>query len=136
MILGRVVGEVWATRKHEKLLGYKLLVIRPYWTYLPAHQVDQLVAIDIDVDAGVGDDVIVCMGEPPRWRSEGRSMPVDAAVMAVVDGMELDESALTGDRPLTTSEPGPLGMSIGRIRTEPLLEDSSSSSGAEERGDQ
>ncbi len=117
MILGRVVGEVWATRKHPRLGGYKLLIIKPHWWYEPSHHVGHLVAIDTDVDAGVGDDVVVCMGEPPRLKSEGPSMPVDAAVMAVVDQCEIDDSALSGERAL---EGGPQEMIVERIRTEPL----------------
>jgi ethanolamine utilization protein EutN len=120
VILGRVVGEVWATRKHPRLGGYKLLVVRPYWWYEPSHRVEHLVAIDAHVDAGVGDDVVVCMGEPPRWKSEGPAMPVEAAIMAVVDHLEIDEAALTGPRPLALPGGGPRAMTVGRIRTEPL----------------
>lgn len=118
MILGRVVGEVWATRKHPKLTGYKLLVVRPHWWYEPSHNVGHLVAIDANVDAGVGDDVVICMGEPPRLQSEGTSMPVDAAVMAVVDRCEIDETAFEGPRPLKLWGHGPHDVIIERIRTE------------------
>ncbi len=120
MILGRVVGEVWATRKHRRLNPYKLLVIRPHCWYEPSHRVDHLVAIDSEVDAGTGDDVIVCMGEPPRWKTDGPAMPVEAAVMAVVDRLEIDESAFGGDRPLELGANGPHDMFVGRIGTEPL----------------
>lgn len=120
MILGRVVGEVWATRKHSRLEGYKLLIVRPHWWYEPSHRVDHLVAIDPEVDAGVGDDVVVCMGDPPRWKSEGRAMPVEAAIMAVVDRCEVDESAFTGPRPLSRAGGGPREMLVTRARTEAL----------------
>jgi microcompartment protein CcmK/EutM len=30
VILGRVIGEVWATRKDPRISGSKLLVIRPH----------------------------------------------------------------------------------------------------------
>lgn len=119
MILGRVVGEVWATRKHRRLSGYKLLVVRPHCWYEPSHRAEHLVAIDIDVDAGVGDDVVVCLGEPPRQRSEGPAMPVDAAIMAVVDRLELDESVFTGPRPLDFGDHGPRNLFVGPIATEP-----------------
>lgn len=120
MILGRVVGEVWATRKHPRLGSYKLLVIRPHWWYEPSHRSDHLVAIDTDVDAGRGDDVIICMGEPPRWKSEGAAMPVEAAVMAVVSRLEMDETAFAGKRPLEVSAQGPHRMYVGPIGTDPL----------------
>ena len=52
MILGRVVGEVWATRRHSRLRG-KLLIVRPHAWYDPPHQVGHIVAVD-PVGAGIG----------------------------------------------------------------------------------
>ena len=93
MILGRVVGSVWTTKKNRRLAGHKLLLVKPYVWYEPAHDVDLLVAID-RLDAGVGDDVVVCMGIPPRWSAGHRHMPVEAAVMAVVDRVDVADWAL------------------------------------------
>jgi ethanolamine utilization protein EutN len=92
MILGRVVGEVWATRKDPRLERMKLLVVRPHGWYEPRGQTGHLVAVD-DVHAGVGDDVVVCLGQPARWSLGAENVPVDAAVMAVVDRVELDAGA-------------------------------------------
>lgn len=84
MILGRVTGTVWATRKDPRLQSRKLLLIRPYFYYNPTHDVQHLVAVD-QVDAGVGDDVVVCLGAPARRTLGSENLPVDAAVMGVVD---------------------------------------------------
>jgi ethanolamine utilization protein EutN len=94
MILGRVVGEVWAARKDPRLDRAKLLVIRPHGIYEPAFAGRHLVATD-DVSAGVGDDVVVCLGQPARLSAGGENMPVDAAVLGVVDRVDLDRAALT-----------------------------------------
>ena len=99
MILGRVVGEVWATRKHTALEGKKLLVIQPYFWYAPAHEVGHLVAVD-PVGAGIGEDVVVCMGDPARRSLGTTSMPIEAAVAAIVDRTELFSDV--GKRPLTS----------------------------------
>ncbi|HEX8952916.1 MAG TPA: EutN/CcmL family microcompartment protein [Polyangia bacterium] len=98
MILGRVVGEVWATKKHAALDGRKLLVVEPYLWYAPAHEVAHLVAVDA-VGAGVGEDVVVCMGDPARRSLGTTSMPIEAAVCAIVDRLEL--AGDRGARPLT-----------------------------------
>ena len=98
MILGRVVGEVWATRKHAALDGRKLLIIEPYLWYAPSHEAGHLVAVD-PVGAGVGEDVVVCMGDPARRALGSTSTPVEAAVCAIVDKLEL--AAERGARPLT-----------------------------------
>jgi ethanolamine utilization protein EutN len=115
MILGRVVGEVWATRKDPRLERSKLLLIRPHGWYEPAFDSRHLVAVD-HLQAGVGDDVLVCLGEPARRSQGGQDFPVDAAVMGVVDKLELDESAATPAR----AAPGirrPLRWTLGTLAT-------------------
>ena len=102
MILGRVVGRVWATRQDARLAGAKLLVVRPHGVYEPALATGHLVAVD-HVDAGVGDDVVVALGRPARLAPGGRvgaagqplddNQPVDAAILGVVDRVELDAAA-------------------------------------------
>ena len=66
MILGRVVGEVWATRRHSGLDGRKLLLVQPHLWYEPAFQVAHLVAVDT-LGAGVGEDVVHDL-----WTAAGR----------------------------------------------------------------
>lgn len=96
MILGRVVGEVWATRKHPGLVGRKMLIVEPRFWYDPPFQVAHLVAVD-PVGAGVGEDVVVCLGDGGRriLAGDGKALgetpllPVDATIMAIVDGVEL-----------------------------------------------
>ena len=93
MILGRVIGQVWATRRDPRLQRAKLLVVRPHAIYEPAFATRHLVAID-DVDAGVGDDVVVCLGAPARASAGSNDMPVDAAVLGVVDRIDLRPDVL------------------------------------------
>jgi ethanolamine utilization protein EutN len=97
MILGRVIGHVWAARRDPRLQRAKLLVVRPHAIYEPAFATRHLVATD-DVDAGVGDDVIVCLGAPARASLGSNDMPVDAAVLGVVDRVDFDEQALAAPR--------------------------------------
>ncbi|HXU01390.1 MAG TPA: EutN/CcmL family microcompartment protein [Polyangia bacterium] len=97
MILGRVIGHVWAARRDARLQRAKLLVVRPHAIYEPAFATRHLVATD-DCDAGVGDDVIICLGAPARASAGGNDMPVDAAVLGVVDRIEW--------RPEAMQEPG------------------------------
>ncbi len=98
MILGRVIGEVWATRKHPALGGRKLVVVRPTLWYAPAHECGHLVAVD-SIGVDVGQEVVVCLGDPARRSlGEGANVPIEAAVMAIVDRVELAEDQ--GRRPL------------------------------------
>jgi ethanolamine utilization protein EutN len=88
VLLGVVVGEVWATRKSAPLLGEKLLVVQPRCAYGALPGGDHLVAVD-KLGAGVGEEVIVCFGSPPRAEHGGTHVPVEAAVMAIVDRTRL-----------------------------------------------
>jgi ethanolamine utilization protein EutN len=92
MILGRVVGRVWASRQDARLAGAKLLVVRPHGVHAAGLATKHLVAVD-DVDAGVGDEVIVCLGRPARVSAGGDDRPIDAAILGVVDRVEVDSAA-------------------------------------------
>jgi ethanolamine utilization protein EutN len=89
MILGRVVGTVVATRKDERLVGAKLLLVRhtdPRGKDEPVH----MVAVDT-VDAGLNDRVLVVTGSSARMASGLKDQPVDAAIVGVVDTVEVKD---------------------------------------------
>ncbi len=88
MILGRVTGEVWASRKHGGLDGQKLLIVKPHAWYAPTHDVGHLIAVD-SLGAGIGEEVVVCLGAPARWSLGGKTFPVEAAIAAIVDHTEI-----------------------------------------------
>jgi ethanolamine utilization protein EutN len=84
---GKVLGEVWATRRHETLEGFKLLLVEPHETAgrIGGRRQGLVVAADA-VDAGVGDEVIVAYGRAGRTAlGRGHDIAVEAAVVAVVD---------------------------------------------------
>jgi|SRR5581483_10709248 len=101
MFLGRVVGSVWSTVKWPEVAGVKLLLVRPYCLgdLTPAEgaqPVDDLVVCADRLDAGPGDDVVVAFGNAARLAmadasapGERPKVPIDAAVVAVVDRVEL-----------------------------------------------
>jgi microcompartment protein CcmK/EutM len=89
VILARVVGTVVATRKDERLVGTKLLVVRAQ----DPHGKDEsnyLVAVDT-VDAGLRDRVLIVSGSSARMASGMKDCPVDAAIVGVVDTVEVRE---------------------------------------------
>jgi ethanolamine utilization protein EutN len=87
MILARIVGTVVATRKDQRLVGHKLLVARPMD---PQRKSDGncLVAVDT-VDAGVGDNVLIVSGSSARMAAGIKDCPVDAAVVGIVDTIDV-----------------------------------------------
>lgn len=88
MILGTVVGTVWATKKNPWLEDLKFVIVRPRCWYDPAHDVEHLVAVD-RLEARVGQDVVVCLGWPGRADLGDNRHPVEASVAAIVDRVEL-----------------------------------------------
>lgn len=87
MFIGRVIGTVVATRKDEALVGYKLLIVR----LKNADGTDgenTLVAVDT-VGSGVGERVLVVTGSSARVVSEKARVPVDAAIVGIIDTIEL-----------------------------------------------
>ena len=88
MIIGRVVGVVVATRKHPSHEGRKALLVQPL-TLEGGDRGDPVVALDW-VDAGVGDRVLlVAEGWSAMTTVERPSSPIDMAVVAVVDQVDL-----------------------------------------------
>ena len=99
MILGKVVGEVWGARHHAALDGRKLVVVRPYYWYDPTHETQNLVAVD-PVGAGIGEDVVVCLGDGARRSLGSTNLPIEASILGIVDRVELARDV--GRRPLRT----------------------------------
>ena len=87
MILARIVGTVVATRKDQRLVGHKLLVARPMDPQRKSVGA-YLVAVDT-VDAGVGDSVLIVSGSSARMAAGMKDCPVDAAVVGIVDTIDL-----------------------------------------------
>jgi ethanolamine utilization protein EutN len=90
MILGRIVGDVWSTKKNEKIHALRLLFVQPLGRdLLPSGQI--LIAAD-EIGAGVGDMVIVTQGAPAMQAFErDKPVPVDAVVLGIVDSLDMAE---------------------------------------------
>lgn len=88
MIIGRVVGEVVCTVKFRKYDGQKLLQVQPLDLDRAARG-GPMTAIDL-VDAGPGDDVLICLEGQSAVDAIGLGEnPVDAVILAVVDRVAL-----------------------------------------------
>ena len=92
MQIGRVVGTVVATQKNRKLEGAKLLLVQPI-TLDGQPRGIAVLAID-SVGAGVGERVLVVIEGRAAGEALGRkAAPVDAAIIGIVDRVDLEESA-------------------------------------------
>ncbi len=87
MILGKVIGTVWSTKKDENLIGSKLLIVRQLDLDYQEKS-NFLIAID-SVGAGEGEIVLVASGSSARQTTITKNKPVDAVVMAIVDKLDV-----------------------------------------------
>ena len=89
MLLAKVVGTVVATRKDPRLVSNKLMVVR---SVDPRGKAEggYLVAVDT-VEAGVGETVLVVSGSSARMASGMKDCPVDAAIVGIIDTVEMNE---------------------------------------------
>jgi ethanolamine utilization protein EutN len=94
MILARIVGTVVATRKDERLVSNKLLIARPIDPHGKAEG-NYLVAVDT-VDAGFGETVLIVSGSSARMASGRKDGPGDAAIVGIVDTIQIKDAALSG----------------------------------------
>ncbi len=89
MLLARIVGTVVATRKDPRLISSKLLLARGIDPKGKAEG-NYLVAIDT-VDAGVGETVLIVSGSSARLATGMKDVPVDAAVVGIIDDIDVVE---------------------------------------------
>ena len=87
MQIGRVIGDVVATRKDDSLVGITLLLVQPL---TPDHQPvgRPLVAVD-SVGAGVGEEVFFVRGKEASFPFYPAQPPVDAGIVGIVDHWDL-----------------------------------------------
>lgn len=93
MKIGRVIDNIWATRKEETLRSTKLMIVQvldtPADLENPANNGGKvLIAADI-IGAGIGELVIVVGGSSAR-RAGGydSNVPVDALIVGIIDENE------------------------------------------------
>jgi ethanolamine utilization protein EutN len=93
MFLARVIGSVVSTKKDETMRGQKLLLLRPVLvdeadpTKLRSGA-NTVVAVDA-LGAGLGDLVLFCQGSSARQATGMKALPIDAAVIGLVDTVEV-----------------------------------------------
>ena len=93
MFLARVTGSIVATQKVASMVGQKLLVVEP----LRVNEQDKtqlqptgrtFVVVDT-VGAGEGEVVLIVQGSSARFTPETKPLPVDAAIIGIVDTVQI-----------------------------------------------
>lgn len=95
MFLGRVIGEVWATRKVGDLQSLRLLVVEALDERREpgAPKVTPVVCADT-LGAGIGEHVVVAFGKAARVAALGMDgdFAFEAAVVGIVDDFDVPDA--------------------------------------------
>ena len=87
MLLGKVIGTIWATRKDEEMVGMKFQIVKHI--DLDYKLKDAFVVAVDTVQAGIGDVVLVTSGSSAHQTAVTKNKPVDAVIIAVVDKLDV-----------------------------------------------
>ncbi len=82
MLIGKLVDNVWATRKAESLSGLKFMLAEIEGANNNPKQT--MIVVDI-IGAGIGDRVIIAQGSSARRLHGDDNIPVDATVVGIID---------------------------------------------------
>ncbi|MBU1098667.1 MAG: ethanolamine utilization protein EutN [Ignavibacteriae bacterium HGW-Ignavibacteriae-2] len=85
MLLGRVIGNIWATRKYESLHGYKMLLVQPLNGDLEILG-EPFIAIDT-AGAGAGEIIYYITASEAVIPMDVDMAPVDATIVGIVDSI-------------------------------------------------
>ncbi len=83
MQIGRVIGDVVASRKDPALQGIALLIVQPLGPLREPHG-RPIVAVD-SVGAGVGEDVFFVRGKEASFPFHPADVPADAGIVGILD---------------------------------------------------
>ena len=93
MFLAKVIGQVVATKKDGAMKGHRLVLLRPQ--LVDAGDASRLkdgsntvVAVDT-LGAGNGEMVLFCQGSSARQAEGLKALPLDCAVIAIVDTVDV-----------------------------------------------
>ena len=89
MIIARILGTVVSSQKDERLLGKKLLIVKPI-NLDGSDQSGYIVAVDT-VGAGFHEKVLVVAGSSARLAEGNKDCPVDSAIIGVIDSYEFSK---------------------------------------------
>jgi ethanolamine utilization protein EutN len=96
MLLAKVIGNVWSSKKKDAISALRLLFVQPLGKNLKPEG-NVLIAVD-EVGAGFEELVIVTQGSPAMQAfDKSELIPVDAVVIGIVDNLELADD-ITGKK--------------------------------------
>ena len=85
MLLGKVIGTIWATRKYETLKNYKMQFVQPLNAQYKKTG-KPLIAVDT-IGAGPGEIIFYITAKEAVIPLDVDMAPVDASIVGIVDSI-------------------------------------------------
>jgi ethanolamine utilization protein EutN len=89
LFLGKVIGNIWATRKYETLNSFKLMIVQPVNSELEKTG-DPIIAVDT-VGSGPGETVYYITASEAVIPLPVDMAPVDASIVGIVDTINTEK---------------------------------------------
>jgi ethanolamine utilization protein EutN len=83
MLLGKVIGTIWATKKYDSLTSYKMQFVQPLNSKLEKLG-DPIIAVDT-IGAGPGEIIFYATSSEAVIAMDVDIAPVDASIVGIVD---------------------------------------------------
>jgi ethanolamine utilization protein EutN len=102
MFVAKVTGSVVSTQKVRSMTGHKLLIVEPL--RVDPQTRDKLIGtgrsfVVVDtVGAGLGEMVLIVQGSSARLTPETEKLPVDAAIIGIVDTVNVENKTVFSAR--------------------------------------
>ncbi|MCA8998784.1 MAG: EutN/CcmL family microcompartment protein [Planctomycetaceae bacterium] len=98
MFLAKITGNLTATHKVSSMTGQKLFIVEPL--RVDETNTDSLkstgrtfIAVDA-VGAGEGEVVLIVQGSSARFTEETKTLPIDCAIIGIVDNVQLGHQSV------------------------------------------
>jgi ethanolamine utilization protein EutN len=88
LYLGKVIGNVWATKKYDAIHGFKLMFVQPITANLENNG-EPFVAVDT-VGSGPGEIILYVTASEAVIPLPVDMAPVDASIVGIVDSINLE----------------------------------------------
>jgi ethanolamine utilization protein EutN len=85
MFLGKVIGNIWSTKKYEAIKNFKLMIVQPINSDLKKTG-DPIVAVD-SVGSGPGEIIFYVTASEAVIPLPVDMAPVDASIVGIVDSI-------------------------------------------------
>lgn len=89
MYLGKVIGTIWATKKYDAVVGYKMQFVQPLNGSLEKTG-DPIIALDT-IGAGPGEIIYYITASEAVIPLDVDMAPVDASIVGIVDSIHVEK---------------------------------------------